>query len=107
MGSASISLDVYGALQAQSRRRCRSVRRGDRAGRYHGNAAPVSDRRFARFRMVMGQNNDTTEHGDLQGQQGGNLSKNRAEHRRLRQPEEGYARPPEQIKDGFKKVKVP
>ena len=67
----------------------------------------VSDRRFARFQIVMGQNNDTTEHGDLQGQQGGNLSKNPAEHRRLRQPEEGYARAPEQINDGSKKLKGP
>ena len=42
----------------------------------------------------MGQNNDTTEHGDLQGTQGGNLSKDPKEHRRLRQPEEGYGRAP-------------
>ena len=40
----------------------------------------------------MGQNNDNTEHGDLQGQQGGNLSRNPEEHERLRQPEEGFAR---------------
>ena len=40
----------------------------------------------------MGQNNDNTEHGDLQGNQGGNLSKNPREHERLRQPEEGFAR---------------
>jgi len=40
----------------------------------------------------MGQNNDTTEHGDLQGNQGGNLSKDPKEHERLRQPEEGFAR---------------
>lgn len=40
----------------------------------------------------MGQNNDNTEHGDLQGQQGGNLSKDPREHERLRQPEEGFAR---------------
>jgi len=40
----------------------------------------------------MGQNNDNTEHGDLQGQQGGNLSKDPKEHERLRQPEEGFAR---------------
>jgi hypothetical protein len=39
----------------------------------------------------MGQNNDNTEHGDLQGNQGGYLSKNPKEHERLRQPEEGYA----------------
>jgi len=40
----------------------------------------------------MGQNNDTTEHGDLQGNQGGNLSRDPKEHTRLRQPEEGVAR---------------
>lgn len=40
----------------------------------------------------MGQNNDTTEHGDLQGNQGGNLSKDPKQHERLRQPEEGFAR---------------
>lgn len=40
----------------------------------------------------MGQNNDNTEHGDLQGQQGGNLSRDPKEHERLRQPEEGFAR---------------
>ena len=40
----------------------------------------------------MGQNNDNTEHGDLQGNQGGNLSKDPKEHARLRQPEEGFAR---------------
>jgi hypothetical protein len=39
----------------------------------------------------MGQNNDPTEHGDLQGQQGGNLSKNPQVHERERQEEEGYA----------------
>ncbi|MGH6889111.1 MAG: hypothetical protein ACREHF_07950 [Rhizomicrobium sp.] len=39
----------------------------------------------------MGQNNDPTEHGDLQGQQGGNLAKNPQEHERERQEEEGYA----------------
>lgn len=44
----------------------------------------------------MGQNNDNTEHGDLQGNQGGNLSKNPKEHVRLRQPEEGFARVPDQ-----------
>lgn len=40
----------------------------------------------------MGQNNDNTEHGDLQGNQGGNLSRDPKEHIRLRQPEEGFAR---------------
>ena len=40
----------------------------------------------------MGQNNDPTEHGDVQGNQGGNLSKDPREHERLRQPEEGFAR---------------
>ena len=40
----------------------------------------------------MGQNNDNTEHGDLQGNQGGNLSKDPKEHTRLRQREEGFAR---------------
>jgi len=40
----------------------------------------------------MGQNNDNTEHGDLQGNQGGNLSKDPKEHTRRRQPEEGFAR---------------
>ena len=55
------------------------------------------------FPVIMGQNNDTTEHGDLQGTQGGNLSKNPAEHQRMRQPEEGYARAPEQR---FKKPKA-
>jgi hypothetical protein len=44
----------------------------------------------------MGQNNDNTEHGDLQGNQGGNLSKDPKEHGRLRQPEEGFARVPDQ-----------
>lgn len=39
----------------------------------------------------MGQNNDNTEHGDLQGNQGGNLSKDPKEHGRRRQPEEGFA----------------
>lgn len=39
----------------------------------------------------MGQNNDPTEHGDLQGQQGGNLSKNPSEQVREREGEEGYA----------------
>ncbi|HEY3777620.1 MAG TPA: hypothetical protein VGL35_06145 [Rhizomicrobium sp.] len=39
----------------------------------------------------MGQNNDTTEHGDLQGQQGGNLAKDPRVHERERQEEEGYA----------------
>lgn len=43
---------------------------------------------------AMGQNNDPTEHGDLQGQQGGNLSKDPEMHRRMRQKEAGYARPP-------------
>jgi hypothetical protein len=40
---------------------------------------------------AMGQNNDPTEHGDLQGQQGGNLSKNPQVHENERQDEEGYA----------------
>ncbi|HEX3429496.1 MAG TPA: hypothetical protein VHT03_01305 [Rhizomicrobium sp.] len=40
----------------------------------------------------MGQNNDPTEHGDLQGNQGGNLSQDPKEHIRRRQPEEGFAR---------------
>jgi sRNA-binding protein len=40
----------------------------------------------------MGQNNDPTERGDLQGNQGGLLSKDPEEHKRLRQKEEGYAR---------------
>jgi hypothetical protein len=40
----------------------------------------------------MGQNNDLTEHGDLQGNQGGNLSKDPKQHERLCQPEEGFAR---------------
>ena len=40
----------------------------------------------------MGQNNDNTEHGDLQGNQGGNLSKDPTQHKRQRQPEEGFAR---------------
>ena len=40
----------------------------------------------------MGQNNDNVEHGDLQGNQGGNLSKDPKEHTRRRQPEEGFAR---------------
>jgi hypothetical protein len=40
----------------------------------------------------VGQNNDNTEHGDLQGNQGGNLSRDPKEHIRLRQPEEGFAR---------------
>jgi hypothetical protein len=40
----------------------------------------------------MGQNNDTTEHGDLQGNQGGNLARDPKEHTRLRQAEEGFAR---------------
>ena len=44
----------------------------------------------------MGQNNDPTEHGDLQGNQGGNLSRNPKEHVRLRQPEEGFARVPDE-----------
>ena len=43
----------------------------------------------------MGQNNDPTEHGDLQGNQGGNLSQDPKEHERLRQPEEGFARVPD------------
>jgi hypothetical protein len=46
----------------------------------------------------MGQNNDTTEHGDLQGNQGGNLSKDPKHHERLRQAEEGYARAPDDQK---------
>lgn len=46
----------------------------------------------------MGQNNDNTEHGDLQGNQGGNLSKDPKEHARLRQPEEGFARVPDEEK---------
>ena len=40
----------------------------------------------------MGQNNDTTEHGDLQGNQGGHLARDPDKERRRRQPEEGYAR---------------
>ena len=46
----------------------------------------------------MGQNNDTTEHGDLQGNQGGNLSRDPKQHERLRQPEEGFARAPDDEK---------
>ena len=46
----------------------------------------------------MGQNNDTTEYGDLQGNQGGNLSRDPKEHERLRQPEEGFARAPDNEK---------
>ena len=42
----------------------------------------------------MGQNNDPTEHGEPQGQQGGNLSKDPEAHKRMRQKESGYARPP-------------
>lgn len=38
----------------------------------------------------MGQNNDPTERGELQGNQGGLLSKNPAEHEKLRAKEEGY-----------------
>lgn len=58
----------------------------------------------------MGQNNDNTEHGDLQGNQGGNLSKDRKEHERLRQPEEGFARaelPEEPIISGEQKTEHP
>jgi len=40
----------------------------------------------------MGQNNDPTERGDLQGNQGGYLARNPREHERLRQAEEGFAR---------------
>lgn len=38
----------------------------------------------------MGQNNDPAEHGDLQGQQGGNLSKDPLVHEAEREDEEGY-----------------
>ena len=58
----------------------------------------------------MGQNNDNTEHGDLQGNQGGNLSKDPKEHERLRQREEGFARaemPPEPIITGEHGTKRP
>ncbi|MGH6878969.1 MAG: hypothetical protein ACREHV_16545 [Rhizomicrobium sp.] len=39
----------------------------------------------------MGQNNDTNERGDLQGQQGGLLSRNRSKEEQERQKPEGYA----------------
>jgi hypothetical protein len=42
----------------------------------------------------MGQNNDPTEHGEPQGHQGGTLAKDPEAHKRIRQKESGYARPP-------------
>ena len=39
----------------------------------------------------MGQNNDPAERGELQGNQGGTLAKDPAEHQLRRQPAEDYA----------------